>query len=260
MKAKPAVYRLLGGLLWLAPVAHADEVILEPIRDNTLYEDDLGSISNGAGAHFFAGQTFAGDPRRGLLVFDIVGNLTGGAKIDSVTLTLHMSKTISGETTTTLHRVLADWGESSSDAPSEEGEGANAEIGDATWLHTFYDTDFWTAPGGDFDSKDSASQNVSGIGYYTWGSSTGMVADVQSWLDDPSTNFGWVLLGDEEGAAPTAKRFDSRENETIEYRPRLAVEFTPQVPAVSEWGLMVMALLGLTGGTLMFRRTPRKAR
>ena len=28
----------------------------------------------------------------------------------------------------------------------------------------------------------------------------------------------------------------------------------PAIPAVSEWGLLVMALLGLAAGTIMFRR------
>jgi hypothetical protein len=38
-----------------------------------------------------------------------------------------------------------------------------------------------------------------------------MVADVQSWLDNPANNFGWLVLGDESGIA-TAKRFDTRES------------------------------------------------
>ena len=37
-----------------------------------------------------------------------------------------------------------------------------------------------------------------------------MLADVQKWLDDPSSNFGWLLLGDETKSR-TTKRFDSSE-------------------------------------------------
>ena len=36
-----------------------------------------------------------------------------------------------------------------------------------------------------------------------------MVADVQSWLDNPATNFGWLVLGDESDIL-TAKRFDTQ--------------------------------------------------
>ncbi len=67
----------------------------------------------------------------------------------------------------------------------------------------------------------AVSLTMSGIGQYTW-SSTQMVADVQSWLDDPASNFGWLVLGNETTIA-TAKRFDTRESAsppmlTIQYR------------------------------------------
>ncbi|MEE8170976.1 MAG: hypothetical protein V3T70_10550, partial [Phycisphaerae bacterium] len=39
----------------LAPFAAADSVTLVTVKDNTMYEDVTGSISNGAGLHFFAG-------------------------------------------------------------------------------------------------------------------------------------------------------------------------------------------------------------
>ena len=54
-----------------------------------------------------------------------------------------------------------------------------------------------------------------------------MVADVQSWLDDFSTNFGWLLLGNE-SSTQTSKRFDSRENATGGNRPVLTVEYLPK--------------------------------
>ena len=56
----------------------------------------------------------------------------------------------------------------------------------------------------------SASQSVGDIGDYTW-SSAQMIADVQSWLDNPAINFGWLVLGDE-STSTTTKRFDTRES------------------------------------------------
>jgi len=50
--------------------------------------------------------------------------------------------------------------------------------------------------GGDFSAIVSASQSVGPVGFYTW-NSTQMVSDVQSWLDNPGFNFGWLVLGDE---------------------------------------------------------------
>jgi len=38
-----------------------------------------------------------------------------------------------------------------------------------------------------------------------------MIADVQSWVNNPASNFGWLVLGDESTIA-TAKRFDTRES------------------------------------------------
>ena len=91
-----------------------------------------------------------------------------------------------------------------------EGQGAPATPNDATWRHRFFDSVFWTTQGGDFSVTVSASQSVGDVGQYTW-SSTQMVADVQSWLDNPGSNFGWLVLGDESAPA-TAKRFDARES------------------------------------------------
>jgi hypothetical protein len=53
-----------------------------------------------------------------------------------------------------------------------------------------------------------------------------MVADVQGWLKGPSSNFGWIILGDE-GSSRTAKRFGSRESSSAGERPSLIVEYVP---------------------------------
>ena len=172
------------------------EVALTPVKDNTLYESDTGALSNGAGDHLFAGRTRQGANRRALLAFDVAGAVPEGATLDSVHLTLHMSRTAGEAHTVALHRVLADWGEGASDAPDNEGAGTAAATDDATWIHTFFDTGLWQNPGGDFDSTASASVLVGGEDAYTWGSTPAMAADVQAWLDAPEENFGWVLIGD----------------------------------------------------------------
>ena len=207
-----------------APV-ETHTVTLLPARDNTLYESDLGTISNGAGEHLFAGHTQKGEARRALLAFDLSG-IPPGATVLSATLTLTLSKTIAGETPVSLHAVQADWGEGDSDALGDEGAGALAAPGDATWLHAFYDTATWAAPGGDFAAVPSATTAVGGAGVYAW-SSPALAADVAAWLADPASNHGWALLGDETAAA-TAKRFDSRES-APDRRPRLAVTYAAAV-------------------------------
>jgi len=198
-------------------------VMLTPSKDNTLYEDDQGDVSNGSGSFFFAGVTGQPRIRRGLIAFDIAGNVPAGAEITGVTLRLTMSRTISGATGVALHPSLVDWGEGASDAGGNEGAGAPAATGDATWLHTFFDTRFWTFTGGQFEMTPSAVTPVDDEGSYTW-SSEAMIDDVQSWLDDADSNFGWFVLGDE-STSFTAKRFNSRENGDAESRPVLIVQF-----------------------------------
>ena len=205
-------------------LASAATISIMPSKDNTLYEfdPDDGDHSNGAGFHFFAGETAMSELRRGVLAFDIAGSIPPGSIITSVTLSMNMSRTIS-ETPriVELHKLLADWGEGTSHAPGEEGDGAPATTNDATWRHRFFDTIFWAMQGGDFSPTVSASQSVGPVGPYTWNSAQ-MVADVQSWVNNPASNFGWLVLGDE-SAAGTTKRFDTRESAsppvlTIEYR------------------------------------------
>ena len=195
-----------------------------PSKDNTLYEFDPkeGDFSNSLGFHFFAGNTAMSEIRRGVLAFDIAGSIPPGSTITAASLSLNMSRSPTNTAyVVELHNLLADWGEGTSIAPGEEGEGAPATANDATWRHRFFDTIFWTTQGGDFSATVSASQSVGGTGHYMW-SSAQMVADVQSWLNNPASNFGWLVLGDETAIA-TAKRFDTRESASP---PILTIEFT----------------------------------
>ena len=50
-------------------------------------------------------------------------------------------------------------GEGASNAGDPGGMGAPAVVNDATWVHTFYNTGFWIAPGGRLfihDQRDKA--------------------------------------------------------------------------------------------------------
>lgn len=224
-------------LIWISCAAllgvaelPAEVVTITPSKDNTLYEDPNGALSNGAGQHIFAGRTgfTTNVVRRAVVAFDVAGNVPSGATIDSATLTLHMSRAAFGATPQTfeLNRLLSDWGEGSSDAAFQEGGGVASTQGDATWRHTFYATQFWSTVGGDFVAQASASQSVAGTtGFYVWGPTPQMTADVQGWLDDPTGNHGWILVGNE-GQLQSARRFDSRENLQASVRPTLTIEYT----------------------------------
>ena len=204
--------------------APAETAIVPAAADNTLIESPTGALSNGAGPAFFVGRTSqtANYRRRGLIRFDVAGTLPAGAIVTQVELVLALTPSNAHPIEIGLHRVLADWGEGESSASG--GSGAPAAPGDATWIHTFYDDAFWANPGGDFVPDASALQEVGDAGEVIWESTPVSVADVQAWLDDPDSNHGWLLLGDE--SAPTSsKRFASRESEDASARPRLAVDY-----------------------------------
>jgi hypothetical protein len=220
---------LLAFLILSAPDAYSDSISLTADRDNTLYENGNGELSNGHGPTMFCGRTnqLVDDKRRALVHFDL-SPIPSGSVITSVHLRLTMTQTIAGTQTVGVHRVLADWGEGSSNAGDPGGPGAPSEPGDATWIHRFYSSVPWGAPGGDFDPSPSASGSVGGVGSYTWGSTNELVADVQSWLDNPGSNFGWIIVGNE-STFPTAKRFNTREHVTATTWPTLILNFDPPV-------------------------------
>jgi hypothetical protein len=125
---------------------------------------------------------------------------------------------------TSVIRVTSDWGEGQSVASSGQGGGGLADIGDATWIHTFHASATWNNVGGDFATAPSATTDVAGTGSYQW-SSTQMAADVQSWLDNPGANFGWAIFGNE-STIRTARAFATHEADPAT-EPKLRIVFTP---------------------------------
>lgn len=239
MSVRISVAAFVAAALIFAPSAGAAQVSLGPDADNTLFADPNGALSNGAGENIFVGRTGQGGVRRGVLSFDVAANVPAGSTINSATLSLHLSQASNNTSVaTSLHRLLADWGEGTS--ATAGGSGAPSTPGDATWLHRFYPTDLWTTPGGDFNASASATTNVSIVGAYNW-SSAALAADVQHWLDNPLASFGWLVRGDEL-TNNSAKRFDSRENTTESFRPILTIDYTP-APEPATLGLLVCGVL-----------------
>jgi uncharacterized repeat protein (TIGR01451 family) len=207
-------------------------VQITPSQDTSLYEEN-GNFSNGQGDYLFAGvtgSTNGNNIRRALLAFDVAGAVPPGSTIVTASLRLRLSQNgPAGSEPVALYRLLTDWGEGSSDAGGEEGTGTTATAGDATWTHAISPSTTWATPGGDFVGTASATTTVGiseGSAYF-WRSSQ-LVTDVEIWLDSPTTNFGWVLRGNE-ASAPTAKRFDSRDNPISTDQPLLTIEYIPQL-------------------------------
>lgn len=216
-----------------APAVLADTTTLVSVKDNTLIEPLNGTNSNGLGDGIFSGRTGTfggGEILRAVLAFDLSA-IPAGSTINSASLTLTLIQTVNADQTHTLHRLLANWGEGTSDAAG--GNGAPATKGDATWLNTFWPDQLWANAGGDFVADPSASQVVGGTeGPYVW-ADPGLAADAQFWLDNPKSNFGWLLKGNE-SALFTAKKFGSKDNFLETDRPMLMIDYTPPSPCPAD--------------------------
>jgi len=229
-----------------ADLAAPVTVTLTPSKDNTLIESATGSLSNGQGPLFVgrtnqpAGQSI----RRALMEFDF-STIPAGATVTSAILTLTVGQTHGVAQSMSLFRVTQDWGEGAS---SGSGSGGQAMAGDATWLHTFFNTSTWNSPGGDFASTASATTAVSGFAAQTW-SSAQMAGDIQAWAASPSTNFGWVLVGNETTNF-TAYEFFSRESGAR--GPSLSVTYNAAVPEPG-----ALALVAAGAAPLLARRRRR---
>ena len=210
-------------LLGAVPAA-AETVVVEAGRDATLIEHPDGSLANGSGPALFVGRTAQAENsiRRALIRFDVDRALPEQAIVESVSLTLSVTPSNPRPLPIHVHRVLADWGEGPSS--SSGGGGAAALPGDVTWLHTFWDTDLWVHPGGQFLGRSSALQEVASAGFCTWAGTEHLVQDVRLWKAAPELNFGWILIGDET-TAQTAKSFASREHPDSASRPVLVIGY-----------------------------------
>jgi hypothetical protein len=207
---------------------------LVPVADNNIFFDVQG-YSNAKGDNFSVGNTAGSSPRRGLIKFNLA-SLGTGAIITSATLKLYCNRSPNSfSSSTALKKLTANWGEGTSNANGQspnDGYGIDATPGDATWLNTFFPAATWANPGGDFNSTSSATTPVTTSGVtYSW-SSPQLIADVQSWVNSPAANFGWIIIGDET-VGQSAKRFHSRENPDLAHRPVLTVTYTIAAPCTT---------------------------
>jgi ABC-type nitrate/sulfonate/bicarbonate transport system substrate-binding protein len=219
----------------------SDAHISTDVKDATIFENNPDS-SNGAGPGMFSGTDGSGLPLRGLIRFDVADNVPAGATIFNVQLELYLGKVAGsgggggpggGTLTSTigLHALSADWGEGTTGAGATTigttGQGFPANPGDATWNAAFYQQVSWTNAGGDFAATASAVATVGTTlnAASTWGSTPALVSDVQGWLNNPQTNFGWELVNTDETDSRTFRAFWTKEASDPTLRPELLVTY-----------------------------------
>ena len=239
--------------LTIAQGIRAETVALHPIADTTLIQ--VAPDANMGGSDFFnAGTAGNGNRNRGLMQFSLLDAIPPGSTILNAFLTLDIVHQPGVDLTTgtfTLRRVLVSWGEGDK-RPAEEGSpglGAPATDGEANWVFRFVGGPAWSVPGGqngaDFSAVVSSTAYVYGLGDpVEFESTPNLTADVQSWLDDPQSNHGWMLTSEDERIRKTARGFASSEDPGG--GPTLMVEFTP-VPEPCVLTLLSTGLVFLLG-------------
>jgi hypothetical protein len=206
--------------------------------DTTIFQNAANN-SYGGGPGMFVGTDGTSTPRRGLIKFDIASAVPAGAIITDVQLTLTLAMGGPNADTTprtiSLYRATADWGEGTFGTGSTiagSGNGLAGSAGDATWNARHFDSVSpvnWTTPGGDASASASASTTVAQtLTPYIWLSTPALTADVQGWLDFPSSNFGWLIRSGSESAARTFRAFWTREASDPLLHPQLQITYVPE--------------------------------
>ena len=189
--------------------------------DNTMFKDL--PLSNGIGEYFFAGTTKDDVTKRALVMFDLAESVPEGVIVDSAILVLIPTKVKPGSTSIDVHMVTTEWGEGSSKAEDGDGKGDVATANDATWEYAKFNTHPWIKSGGDYAIEASATSTVS-TGIDAVFGSIGITANVNFWLENPSQNYGWILIGDEFSTSTSAK-FGSRDHPDDMLWPKLKLYY-----------------------------------
>ena len=221
-------FETLEGRLLLATVT------INPSKDNILLQANPSDLSCGVGNSLYIGRTggsSGGLHNRSAIAFDLTtAGIPAGSTITNAELQLRVTKSasISGSIVpepVTIHKLNIDWGEGASGDPCDlRNQVSPAAPGDTTWTHRVFPNVLWGTPGGtgDFEATASATTMVIGTGSDPMWSSAGMAADLQGWLDNPSTNFGWMMVGNEAKPLSSARRFASRH---VGGAPQLTITF-----------------------------------
>ncbi len=221
MPAKSFVLATVLLAPWLS--ASADVIVLAPVADTSIFSVSPNN-NLGASATLAVGGNANAQPGRGLIRFDLTGKVPAGAMLTRASFGFRVVRNPASavESTFAIHRVLVPW----SEGAGTGNTGRPAVDGESTWLHRVQPDVAWSEPGGgagvDYADPPSAMVPMLREGTYVM-ESAGLVDDVRLWLADPSQNFGWMLKGNTETDALTARRVGAREDPpnaaalTVEY-------------------------------------------
>ncbi len=151
---------------------------------------------------------------RGLIKFDISCIVPSNVVVTKAELILQLNQ-LFGSNTFTAYKLTKDW---------VEGNLCD-EDSTTTCTWTRYGAGNWTNPGSDYDPAPvSNSVFVSGTlpQNITFALNTDMV---ESWISDPSTNYGIIIIAENESNTNNGIIWYSKDNATRALRPLLKVYY-----------------------------------
>jgi len=259
-KTRRSVVAAGVGLLAVGAVsARASVVDIPAVQDATLLGGSDASTNNSlADPGIFVGTDGQGNPKRGLIEFNVASVLPANAMITGVTLELTVGQVAgsgggvsgggTGPESMGLYDETQPWGQPTNFAGANSfgghGHGAAPNSGDATWNYAFYGSTAWNVPGGNWTltSTDLADAQVLGTDNYvaSW-SSAAMVADVQNWLANPAANYGWLIKNSDETDSTDFRAFWSWQGAANindpSVAPELVVTYTAATANLAWYGI-----------------------
>lgn len=212
---------VLFSLSFIGVVSAQDSTNFPVARDTCLWELD-GNFNMGTQRDLPSGTLGnPGSNRQSRILFQVDLALPEGATITGarykVLVTMAPPAGGRADTVFALHRMLTPWveGTQRGDLPG----GKPAIEGESTWEKRIHPDTEWPEPGGEFGSDfaeepSATSSRITGTGAATFTFNARGLDDLRSMLADPTSNHGWVLITQEEGASKSARRFASREHLT----------------------------------------------
>jgi hypothetical protein len=199
--------------------------------------------NNGASESIFTGVDGVGGVMRGLLQFTMPTTLQG-TTVTGVRLTMIVRGLGNGTAgpggSLGLRAVGESWvqgnGVGNAMATYTVGQPCSDTVTGVTWNQPACaagTTATWSTPGGTVAATVSGQVNSAGVALeapVVWDSAavgnSGMITDVQSWIDTPSGNHGWRIASGDETTLAAAQRFYATEagGTTV---PTLTIAYTP---------------------------------
>lgn len=254
----PNISSWIRGLLFPALCLRltAATVTLPAVADTSIFE--ANPDFNLGGTTLVSGTNQQYSRSRAMFRFDL-SSLPAGALVTNAEVLLYVSRRPDPDqhggpvdSNFSLYRMFVSWGQGT----GGNATGSTAAAGDATWNERHYGSTSWASPGAligvDYAGTASATTAVSGVGGYVWRTSAALVDDVRAWLNTPESNFGFILVSNEEASVGSGRRFGSTEQPGgLIPPPQLVVTYN-DVPEFAASGMILLGFAGLA--LLRFRR------